>query len=53
MFLVRKLFFGPLDTLAENADVLDLRYKNPPRFVWVFQQCVEEKESRMLAHEHD
>lgn len=51
MFLMQRMFFGPLDDLVENADVLDLQCQNPSRFVRAFQRCVDEKEVQLLTQQ--
>jgi hypothetical protein len=48
LYLIQKLYFGPLYELGDNAFVLDLRYKSPSRYIRAYQRCTEEKEVRLL-----
>lgn len=43
-YLVRHLFFSPRHDLAEDAFELDLRLKNPSRFIKNYQDCILHKE---------
>lgn len=38
--LVRKLFFAPLNDFPDSAYVLNVRRRNPSRFIQEFQQCI-------------
>lgn len=51
LFMVKKMYFGPLYDIAEDAYVLDLKHPNPSKFVQGFQQCVEQKEVLIASGE--
>jgi hypothetical protein len=42
-FLIQKLYFGPLFSLADDAYMLDLEHENPSRFIRSFQGCIDQK----------
>jgi hypothetical protein len=50
LYLVQKMYFGPLYDIGEKAFVLDLRYKNPSRFIRSFQECIEKKEVTLIEN---
>lgn len=45
--LIQKLFFAPLENLAPNAYMLNMRRPGASRFVRRFQQCIEEKQQKL------
>ncbi|HEY3994322.1 MAG TPA: hypothetical protein VGM01_15745, partial [Ktedonobacteraceae bacterium] len=41
--LIQKLFFAPLEDLASNAFVLNMKRPGASRFIRSFQNCIKEK----------